>query len=247
MDEYAELELQGKAEGRSGMQTVTKTRLLIVDDDTTLVKFLEKYFTEEGYEVHKADRGRSALKIFYQQQPDLVILDLMMPEMDGWEVCARLRELSDVPIILLSARSGEAEKLRGFRLGVDDYVTKPFSMAELGARVQAVLHRSSTDAEPQLLEVGPLRIDQKRKEVQVHGRFVQFTPTEYRLLLALVQHAGETVSSERLHEMVWGEYSSSRCTALRRYIWLLRQKIEHNPASPELLISVRGFGYRFGV
>jgi len=226
------------------MTNMGKIKILLIDDDQTLLIFLEKFFREEGYEVFSADRGRAALKIFYEQQPDLVILDLMMPGMDGWEVCARIRELAETPIILLSAKSGEAEKLRGFRLGVDDYVTKPFSMAELAARAQAVLHRAKPSGEAQEVNVGSLKIDLKKKEVELEGKSVELTPTEYRLLVTLAQRAGETIARKELHETVWGEYSSSRRTALRRYIWLLRQKIEKEPSSPEFLITVRGFGYR---
>ncbi|MBN1264565.1 MAG: response regulator transcription factor [Anaerolineales bacterium] len=226
------------------MASTEKLKILIVDDDKTLLLFLEKFFREEGYEVFSADRGRSALKTFYEQQPDLVVLDLMMPGMDGWEVCARIRELAETPIILLSAKSGEAEKLRGFRLGVDDYVTKPFSMAELAARSQAVLHRARPARKEEEITAGPLKINLKKKEVDFEGKSVDLTPTEFRLLLALAQRSGETISQEELHEKVWGEYSSSRQTALRRYIWLLRQKLERDPASPTLLVAVRGFGYR---
>jgi two-component system KDP operon response regulator KdpE len=119
------------------------TRILVVDDDATLLRFLGEYLVREGFEVISADRGAKAVKLFYQERPDIVVLDLMMPGMDGWEVCARLREMADTPIILLTAKASEADKLRGFRLGVDDYVTKPFSLAELAARLKAVLARAS--------------------------------------------------------------------------------------------------------
>ncbi len=118
-------------------------KLLIVDDDTTLLRFLTDYLVQEGFVVQSADRGQAALRLFYEARPDLVVLDVMMPGMDGWEVCARLRELSETPVILLTAKTSEADKLRGFRLGVDDYITKPFSLAELRARVRAVLSRTS--------------------------------------------------------------------------------------------------------
>lgn len=221
-----------------------KPKVLVVDDDRTLLQFLEKYLGEEGYDVRKADRGARALKEFYAFQPELVILDLMMPGMDGWELCARIRELSDAAIIVLSAKSAEEEKLRGFRLGVDDYVTKPFSMAELAARAKAVLSRSGSDEAPGELVVGPLRILLKRKEVFLDGEQLPMTPTEYRLLVILAERAGETVLKEELHERMWGDYSSVSGTALRRYIWLLRQKIEQDPADPRRLVTVRGFGYR---
>src|SRR3972149_11110933 len=142
------------------------TRILVVDDDATLLRFLGEYLVREGFEVISADRGAKAVKLFYQERPDIVVLDLMMPGMDGWEVCARLREMADTPIILLTAKASEADKLRGFRLGVDDYVTKPFSLAELAARLAAVLARVGRHAEasPALLQIGPLTGGPRQRE-----------------------------------------------------------------------------------
>ncbi len=221
------------------------TRLLVIDDDTTLLEFLQDYLTKEGFEVQVADRGPKGLRLFYQTRPDLVVLDVMMPGMDGWEVCARLRELADVPIILLTAKASEADKLRGFRLGVDDYVTKPFSLAELAARVRAVLARSAAREESEgLLHAGELTIDQRRREAQLAGRVLDLTPTEYRLLAALAERAGETVSQEELNRLVWGPNRSEAGSALRRYVWLVRRKIEQDPSRPRRLLTVRGFGYR---
>lgn len=222
------------------------TRILLVDDDSTLLQFLEEYLHNEGYEVVAADRGQKALRLFYQEQPDLVVLDVMMPGMDGWEVCARIRELADVPILMLTAKSDEADKLRGFRLGVDDYVTKPFSLAELGARVGAVLARSRPQREEQakVFHTGPLRVDLRKREVLLHDEPLTLTPTEFRLLAALVQRLGEAVSRETLIEEAWGEARQGGGSTLRRYVWLLRQKIEQDPSNPRLLVTVRGFGYR---
>lgn len=222
------------------------TRILLVDDDNTLLHFLEEYLLKEGYDVVAADRGHKALRLFYSEQPDLVVLDVMMPGMDGWELCARIRELADVPILMLTAKTDEADKLRGFRLGVDDYVTKPFSLAELGARVGAILARSQLkqDQETRVFTTGPLHVDLRKREALLHGEPLELTPTEFRLLAALVRRLGEAVSRETLIEDAWGEARQGGGSTLRRYIWLLRQKIEHDPGHPRLIVTVRGFGYR---
>ncbi|MGD2163077.1 MAG: response regulator transcription factor [Anaerolineales bacterium] len=221
------------------------TRILLVDDDTTLLKFMADYLEGEAFEVITADRGQGALRKFYQVRPDIVVLDVMMPGMDGWEVCARLRELADIPVIMLTAKTSEADKLRGFRLGVDDYVTKPFSLAELTARIHAVVARagSQRDGEASLV-VSDLVIDLRKREVSLAGKSLELTPTEFRLLAALAERAGEAVSKEELTANVWGKNRSSSGSVLRRYIWLLRKKIEKDPSDPRRLITMRGYGYR---
>jgi DNA-binding response OmpR family regulator len=221
-------------------------KLLIVDDDTTLLRFLTDYLVQEGFVVQSADRGQAALRLFYDARPDLVVLDVMMPGMDGWEVCARLRELSETPVILLTAKTSEADKLRGFRLGVDDYITKPFSLAELRARVRAVLSRTSEQRAEQgsVLEVGVLRVDLGRREATLEGRPLDLTPTEFRLLAALAAKPGQALSQAQLVEEAWGTYRQETGSALRRYIWFLRQKIEADPEKPTRLLTVRGYGYR---
>ncbi len=221
-------------------------RLLLVDDDATLLHFMSEYLQEEGFQVQSATSGRQALRRLYDGRPDLVVLDIMMPGMDGWEVCARIRELSQVPVIFLTAKNTEADKLRGFRLGVDDYVTKPFSLAELAARIRAVLQRSQPLRAKQeaVLDVGPLRVDQGRREAFLGGRRLALTETEFRLLAALARRGGEAVSRQTLAEEVWGPNRLGMANALRRYIWLLRRKIEKDPQCPQRLVTVRGFGYR---
>ena len=221
-------------------------KILTVDDDKTLLRFITDYLEGEGFEVVTADRGTKALKLFYRERPDLVVLDLMMPGMDGWEVCARLRELSDTPVVMLTAKTSESDKLRGFRLGVDDYITKPFSLAELTARIKAVLARAgaSEDLEIKLLQVGALTVDIRRREAKLGDETLVLTPTEFRLLSALARRAGEALSQEQLIADVWGEYRQKGGSALRRYVWFLRQKIEADPNSPTMLVTVRGYGYR---
>ncbi|MEK6587792.1 MAG: response regulator transcription factor, partial [Chloroflexota bacterium] len=162
-------------------------KILAVDDDKTLLRFVSDYLEGEGHHVVSADRGTKALKEFFRERPDLVVLDVMMPGMDGWEVCARVRELAETPIIMLTAKTSESDKLRGFKLGVDDYITKPFSLAELAARIKAVLARSGSQeqGEKQVYRLGPLEVDTRRREASLHGRLLTLTPTEFRLLALL--------------------------------------------------------------
>lgn len=221
------------------------TRILIVDDDHTLLRFLDEYLTREGFNVLTADRGTDAMRIFYHHQPQLVLLDVMMPGMNGWEVCARIREMSDTPIVMLTAKGTENEKLRGFRLGVDDYVTKPFSFAELTARLRAVLARSQRGkAEEVGIMLGDLWVDFARREAARGTEVLQLTPTEFRLLAALARNPGVSLSSEELAAAVWGGLHAPGSSSLRRVIWLLRRKIEDDPAAPQRLRTVRGYGYR---
>jgi two-component system KDP operon response regulator KdpE len=220
-------------------------KVLVVDDDQTLIQFLSDYLTGEGFEVISTDRGQKALRLFYDERPDIVVLDVMMPGMDGWEVCARIRELADTPVILLTAKTSEADKLRGFRLGVDDYVTKPFSLAELTARVHAVLSRApAIEGATPLIGVGDLQVDIRKREVRIKDAVIDLTPTEFRLLAVLAEHAGEAISQDSLITKVWGDNRVKSGSALRRYIWLLRGKIEAEPDDPQRLVTVRGYGYR---
>ncbi|HEX9797326.1 MAG TPA: response regulator transcription factor [Anaerolineales bacterium] len=220
--------------------------ILIVDDDRTLLRFVGEYLREEGYQVVSADRGPKALRAFFESRPDLVFLDVMMPGMDGWEVCARMRELADTPIIMLTAKTAEQDKLRGFRLGVDDYITKPFSLAELGARARAILSRTSNDRDqdPPVHQMGNLIVDMGRREARLAGEVMDLTPTEFRLLACLARRPGEAISQEQLIRDVWGDNRKTSASALRRYIWFLRQKIEKDPRQPARLVNVRGYGYR---
>ncbi len=224
-----------------------KNRILLVDDDPTLLDLLSQYLVDAGYLVFVAPNGAAGLKLAYSERPDLVLLDVMLPGMDGWEICARLREMTDVPIVMLTAKSGEADKLRGFRLGVDDYVTKPFSFAELVARVQAVLTRTNASDQGSGYAVyGDIKLDMKKYQAAVDGEVVELTPTEFRLLEALVRRRGKVATEAELVQEVWGDYRREDTTVVRRYILMLRKKIERDPANPSRLLTVRGFGYRLG-
>lgn len=226
---------------------MAKAKLLLIDDDTALLTLLGQYLEQASYEVRYAETGAQGLLLAGEEEPDLVILDIMMPGMDGWETCARLRQVSSVPVIMLTAKGEEADKLRGFRLGVDDYVTKPFSFAELTARVGAVLQRAQLvrGSSQGRYRFGDLEIDLDSHLVMRGGRVVDLTPTEFRLLRCLVENAGRVLSAEYLLEQVWGPEYVDAVGYIRRYVWFLRQKIEEDPAHPQHILTEREFGYMF--
>ncbi|MCL4505410.1 MAG: response regulator transcription factor [Chloroflexi bacterium] len=224
---------------------LTRT-ILIIDDDSTLRELLTDYLKQAGYRVVAAGDGQRGLNLALSEHPDLVILDLMMPGMDGWEVCRSLRYESAIPIIMLTAKSEELDKLRGFRLGVDDFVTKPFSFAEIVARVGAVIARANQHASPShYVRSDDLVIDFDQHRVTATGQVIDLTPTEYRLLEALARQSHRTISSEQLLLDIWGPTYTGDTEQIKHFIWTLRKKIEKDPGDPKHLITERGFGYRF--
>jgi len=220
------------------------TKILIIDDDLTLLNLLGQYLRESDFEVVEASNGSQGLRLAYNEKPDLVLLDVMLPGMDGWEICARLRELTDLPIIMLTAKTTEQDKLRGFRIGVDDYVTKPFSFAELVARIQAVRGRLRSEHKDNgFIAHGEIVLDMNKFEATLNGKTLDLTPKEFRLLEVLVRRKGKVASDQELMHEVWGQYSSDPAI-VRRYILLLRKKLETDPSTPLWILTVRGFGYR---
>jgi two-component system KDP operon response regulator KdpE len=223
------------------------TNLLIIDDDKGLDQLLSDYLAGQGYSVRAAENGKLGLRAMYERQPDIILLDVTMPEKDGWETLRRIREISNMPVIMLTARGEEADILQGFSLGADDYVTKPFSFAQLSARIHAVLSRSAQDnaAETKLAADG-LEVDMRLKRVWRDGEPLALTPTEFKLLVTLMHHTGDVVSPKELVKEVWGAQYASEIGHVRRYIWHLRQKVEPDPEKPRYIHNDRGFGYRFG-
>jgi two-component system KDP operon response regulator KdpE len=223
------------------------THLLIIDDDKGLDQLLSDYMAGQGYSVRAAENGKLGLRAMYERQPDIILLDVTMPDKDGWETLRRIREISNVPVIMLTARSDETDILHGFSLGADDYVTKPFSFAQLSARVHAVLSRSAQEhaTEAKLTSDG-LEVDMRLKRVWRDGEPLALTPTEFKLLVTLMHRAGDVVSPKDLVKEVWGAQYASEIGHVRRYIWHLRQKIEPDPENPRYIHNDRGFGYRFG-
>lgn len=220
--------------------------ILLIDDDRTLLELFSGHLQANGYRPLTADDGAAGLRLAAEAGPDLIVLDVMMPGMDGWQTCERLRASSSVPIIMLTAKGEEIDKLHGFRLGVDDYVTKPFSFAELTARIGAVLARAAWPSGPaHRITSGDLAIDLDARRVTLAGRPVELTPTEYRLLEILARHAGRTLPAETLLVEVWGPGYANEVEHVKHFIWALRKKTEGDPGDPQHILTERGFGYRF--
>jgi DNA-binding response OmpR family regulator len=221
-------------------------KVLVIDDDTDLLRLLRLGLEQEGYEVLTAVDGSQGLRTAFANHPDLIILDVMMPGMNGLETCQRLRELSDVPIIMLTAKASEGDVVKGLKLGADDYITKPFALAEVIARVQACLRRAeSADSsiESAILASGVLTIDFARRKVSVRGTHVDLTPTEFRLLSYLARNRGRVVPHRTLLQEVWGPEYGDELDYLRLYVSYLRRKIESDPADPEIIKTAWGEGY----
>jgi two-component system KDP operon response regulator KdpE len=224
-----------------------KEKLLIIEDDADLVKALEVYFSRVGYQVIAAANGLEGLQRLYDERPDIVILDIAMPKMDGWEVCRRIRDLSNVPIVILTARVQEDERVKGLRLGADDYVVKPFSLKELEARLETVLRRvpeAKTRPGP-VFANEELVIDADRLLVRRAGKRVDLTPTELRLLFFLAENAGRVLSHRQILERIWGSEYAEDADYVKLFIYRLRRKLEIDPKKPRYILSERGIGYRF--
>ena len=221
-----------------------KARILVVDDDEDIRMLLRELLQRAGFEVLEEGNGRSALRAFHTARPDLVLLDVAMPELSGWETLERIRELSDVPVLMLTAKDAEADRVRGLRSGADDYVTKPFARDELLARVEALLRRAAPRDEPASSYAdGLLAVDFAQRTVSVQGREVPLTPLEYNLLAAFVRHPNQVLSHVQLLELAWGDSSDVSRDQVKLYVGYLRRKLGGEGDSP--IETVRGFGYRY--
>ncbi|NOH10972.1 MAG: response regulator transcription factor [Chloroflexi bacterium] len=231
---------------------MAKEKILLVDDDLEFYELLKHQLSTRGFEVLHADFWREAIRLAYENHPDLIILDVMMAEMDGFEVCRRLREMSDVPIIMLTARTSKDDLLSGFQAGADDYLSKPFLLDELHARIKALLKRSKTrdNKWTETFDDGNLSIDLKEGVVRKEGEVITLTPTEYQLLSRLVRNRGSVMSHSELVRKVWGTgylmtESTSGKTSLQLYIGYLRNKLEDDPSEPHYIQTKWGVGYWF--
>jgi DNA-binding response OmpR family regulator len=225
---------------------MSRSRILVVDDDATTRELVRTALERAGHEVREADDGRAGLRDLYAAAPDLVILDVEMPELDGWATLERIRDLSDVPVLMLTARQAELERVRGLQGGADDYVVKPFGRQELVARVQALLRRSSGRAQQQQTYADSrLAIDFAQRAVRYDERDVRLTPLEFKLLAAFVRNPNHVLSRDQLLELVWGDSLGVSPEQVKLYVGYLRHKLD--PAAPQAtpIETVRGFGYRY--
>jgi len=230
------------------MKSSDKRLILAVDDEPKMTKFIRMNLELEGYRVSEATNAMEALDKVREELPDLVLLDVMMPDMDGFETLQHIREISTVPVIMLTVKGEESDKVRGLELGADDYVTKPFSPRELSSRIKALLRRTEmpSQMEKTVVQIDDrLSVDFQRHEVWVDGEEIRLRPTEYRLLYHLVNNAGWVMNHETLLSKVWGPEYRDEIQYLRLYINYLRQKIEENPSEPRYILTERGIGYRF--
>ena len=220
------------------------SKILLVEDEAKLAEAIAAYLQKHNFSVALALDGEIALQKFHSEKPDLIVLDIMLPKMDGWHVCQKIREESDVPIIMLTARAGEPARVQGLEFGADDYLEKPFSLRELVARTQAVLRRSGKPKE-NLIKIGELHIDLEKHRVKVSGKLIELTPSEFGLLAAMAQHPGRVFSRTQLLELMQGSTFESFDRAVDSHIKNLRKKIERDPQVPEYILTVYGVGYRF--
>jgi DNA-binding response OmpR family regulator len=223
-------------------------KILVVDDEERMARFIRLNLEHDGFQVVEAYRGQDAMEKLRTTLPDLILLDIMMPDMDGFEVLKIIREVSDVPVIMLTAKGEEDDKVKGLELGADDYITKPFSPRELVSRIKAVLRRSEIQGESsaEVIQVDDrLKIDFNRREIWVLDKLVNLRPTEYRLLYHLVQNAGWVLTYDQILSRVWGYEYRDEPHYVRLYVNYLRQKLEEDPANPKYILTERGIGYRF--
>lgn len=221
-----------------------QTSILVVEDEEKLAQAVALYLRNAGFSVEIALDGQAALESFQRQPPDLIVLDLMLPKVDGWTVCHRIRRSSDVPIIMLTARVGEPSRVQGLELGADDYLEKPFSLRELVARIQAVLRRAGKKGQS-VIRVGDLRIDLEKREIQLRRRKIELTASEFTLLAFLAQHPGRVFTRLQLLDAIRGSTFESLERTVDSHVKNLRKKIERDPQEPEYIQTVYGVGYRF--
>jgi two-component system KDP operon response regulator KdpE len=225
-------------------------RILAIDDDYLLLQLIQRSLESAGYEVTIALNGESGLQQLRKTSPHLVILDVMMPQMDGWEICRRIRDLSTVPVIMLTALGSHQDIVKGLKMGADDYLVKPFHPEELQARVEAVLRRMRmppppSDTSPLRFGGGDLIIDPANHQVMARSEVVDLTPTEYDLLLFMAKRAGRILSTDIIFDNVWPYDADASPDSVKWYIWRLRNKIEEDPRNPRYILTERGIGYRF--
>ena len=230
--------------GRESQEVETMT-ILIIDDEPAITETLEAKFRREGFITFTAESAEDGMRLFKKIRPDIVILDIMLPNRSGHDFCRAVRKENQTPIIFVSARASEEDRIAGLEMGADDYVVKPFNMSELVARVRAILRRATSEAAPDLIERGNLKIDPRTHEAFIDGKLTTFSPKEFALLLFLAKNAGQVFTRETLLDRVWGKdaYVTSRTVDV--HIRWLRMRLEKDQNAPERIITIRGIGYKF--
>lgn len=225
-----------------------KEKILVVEDDPEFLRLTQTWLQNIGYEVITAEDGVEGMRRIYSGRPNLVLLDANMPKMDGWEVCRRIREMSDIPVMMVTVNDQKDYRLRGFSNGADDYITKPVDFPELIARIKAVLRRSGAITQediPETFDNGEIEVDWRSHQVWVRGKRVKLSPTEYKILACLIKNRGWIVTHEQLLEKAWGPNYIGDKSFVKLYIRYLRQKVEENPHQPKYILTERGIGYYF--
>jgi two-component system KDP operon response regulator KdpE len=227
-----------------------KEKILVVEDDAEFLNLTSTWLQNAGYEVLTAGDGAEGMRRVYSSRPDLVLLDANIPKMDGWEVCRRIRDMSDIPVLMVTVNGQKSDRLKGFTLGADDYITKPVDFHELIARMQAVLRRSGlakNEDKHSTFNNGDIEIDWGSRQVWVRGERVKLSPTEFKIISCLIKNRGWIVTHEQLLEKAWGPNYIGDKSFVKLYIRYLRQKIEENPHKPQIIMTERGVGYYFAM
>ncbi len=230
------------------MLRMVKEKVLVIDDDTSFLTQAQVWLQNAGFEVVTAENGTAGLRRLFTGRPDILLLDVSLPEMDGWEVCRRIRDMSDIPVILMDFDGHKNDVLKGFSLGADDFISKPPDFPELIARMGAVLRRSTSiknEDKPSTFHHPEMEVDWRSHQVFIRGQQVKLSPTEFKLLTCLIENRGWLVTHEELLRKVWGPDYISDKSFVKLYIRYLRQKIEKDPSRPQLILTERGIGYRF--
>lgn len=232
--------------------SLNKRKILIIDDEEDILKLLSMVLRKEGFEnIYVAEDAKSGFALFQRENPDIILLDIMLPDEEGYEVCKRIRENSNVPILFMSAKTEEIDRLLGFALGGDDYITKPFSPKEVAYRIKAHFKRINYNIEEDnkntVLNLGPFQIDEGKIEVRKNGEIIELKPKEYKMLLYMAKHPNQILSKERLCDAVWGEDYIGFDNTITVHIRKLRERIEEDPSNPEYIITLKGLGYKFAL
>lgn len=238
----------------TNMDTNIKIRkILIVDDEVELLNLLKMVLTKEGFEnIYTAQNGKDAIDLFENINPDLAILDVMLPDMEGYDICKIIRKTSNIPVLFLSAKGEELNRVMGLAIGADDYITKPFSPMEVALRVKIQLTKymminNNTPNNKEILTVKPFEIDEEKMEVRKNGQVIELKPKEYKMFLYMLKHKNQIISKERLYNEVWGEDFFGSENTVMVHIRKLRESIEENPSKPKYLLTVKGLGYKLQI